>query len=141
MTNNNEGGAKMEVQTMVETKVQVQVQGPVRRFHHEGLAAYGFARAATQFVLARRAKLRGLPGEAGPQLERAVVGAQTNLCSGAAHGGAEARRHFRNALSEATEAGGALDIVFDSKAFDLDEYTALRTILLRLCATLYGLSK
>jgi hypothetical protein len=30
-----------------------------------------------------------------PLVERAVVGAQTNLCAGAAQDGAEAKRHFR----------------------------------------------
>jgi hypothetical protein len=66
-----------------------------RFFPHEGLTAYKLARQAVQFVQARRAKLRGLPGDAAPQLLRAVVGAHTNLCSGAAHSGAEAQRHFR----------------------------------------------
>ena len=111
------------------------------RFQHENLAAYAFARAATRFILSRRSKLRGLPGEAGPQLERAVVGAQTNLCSGASHFGAEAKRHFRIALSEANEAGGALDIAYDCGAFDDAEYAECRRILLRLCSTLGGLAR
>lgn len=42
-----------------------------RYFPHERLKAYQLARQAVQFVAARRGKLRGLPGNAGPQLERA----------------------------------------------------------------------
>ena len=119
---------------------EADIETETKYFRYEKLDAYGLARRATQFVAARRAKLRGLPGEAGPQLERAVVGAQTNLASGASHFGAEGRRHFRIALSEATEAGAALDIAFDFGAFDEAEYRALRAILLRLAATLRGLA-
>src|SRR4051812_13439005 len=103
----------MPNQIETETKVETET----RYFRHERLDAYQLARRATQFVAARRAKLRGLPGEAGPQLERAIVGAQTNLAAGAVHFGAEARRHFRIALSEASEAGCGVDLAFDFGAF------------------------
>jgi hypothetical protein len=112
-----------------------------RFFAHESLQAYALARQAVQFVAARRSKLRGLPGQAGPQLERAVVGAHTNLCSGAAHFGAEAQRHFRIALSEASEAGGAVDLALDFGAFTQAEHAELRQLLLRLGATLRGLAR
>ena len=112
-----------------------------RFFPHDRLVAYALARQAVQFVAARRAKLRGLPGQAGPQLERAVVGAQTNLCAGAAQEGAEARRHFPIALSEASEAGGATDVAFDFGALSDVEHQELRSLLLRLGATLRGLAR
>ena len=112
-----------------------------RQFAYEGLFAYAMARQATQFVATRRAKLRGLPGNAGPQLERAVVGALTNLCAGAGQQGAEAKRHYRIALSETSEAGGATDVALDFGAFDREEHAALRAILLRLGALLRGLSR
>ncbi|HJZ88087.1 MAG TPA: hypothetical protein VKN99_23095 [Polyangia bacterium] len=80
-----------------------------RYFAHERLDAYELAVAAVRFVADRKHKLRGLPGKAGDQLERAVVGAQTAVCSAAAAEGAERRRLFRGALSEASEAGGAID--------------------------------
>jgi hypothetical protein len=110
-------------------------------FAHEKLVAYDLAMQAVHFVAKRTGKLRGLPGEAGPQLARAVAGAQTNLCSGAAHEGAEAKRHFRIALSEASEAGGANDLAFAFAAFSREEHQALRAILLRLAATLRGLAR
>lgn len=112
-----------------------------RFFAHEGLTAYTLARQAVQFVAARRGKLRGLPGQAGPQLERAIVGAHTNLCAGATHFGAEAQRHFRIALSEASEAGGAIDLAFDFGAFTEVEHQELRALLLRLAAMLRGLAR
>ena len=108
-------------------------------FDHERLDAYTLARRAVQFVNARKGKLRGLPGGAGPQLERAVVGAHSNLCSGASHRGAEARRQLRTARSEASEAGGCTDLAFDLGVFDEQEHRELRSILLRLCACLRGL--
>jgi hypothetical protein len=109
-------------------------------FAHERLDAYGLSLCAVQFVAARRSKLRGLPGKAGEQLERAVVGAQTAVCSAAAAEGAERRRLFRGALSEASEAGGATDTALAYGAFTRAEYEALRHTLLRLCACLYRLA-
>ena len=110
-------------------------------FPHERLVAYQLARQAVQFVAKRRDKLRGLPGKAGPQLENAVMGAHTNLCAGAASSGAEGRRHFRIALSEAGEAGGCVDAALDYGAFTPEEHAELRALLLRLCACLGGLSR
>jgi hypothetical protein len=69
------------------------------------------------------------------------VGAQTNLCAAAAQEGAEARRHYRIALSEASEAGGATDIALDFGAFTLEEHAHLRALLLHLGALLRGLSR
>ena len=109
-------------------------------FPHEKLRAYQLARKMVQFVAARRNRLRGLPGNAGPQLERAVVGTQTNLCSGAAAEGADRRRQFRVALTEASEAGGCIDTALDFGALSKAEYGEARTTLLELCACLYGLS-
>jgi four helix bundle protein len=109
-------------------------------FAHERLAAYGLALEALRFVAGRKAKLTGLPGGLTAQFERALVGAHTNLCAGAAAQGAEARRHFRIALSEAGEAGGCLDAVHVLGAFNATEHAALRATLLRLCACLYGLA-
>ena len=113
---------------------------PVRYFPHEKLEAYRLARFAVQFVAERKHKLRGLPGGAGPQLERAVVGAHTQLCAGAAAEGAERRRIFRGALSEACEAGGGTDTALDYGAFSAEEHQTLRGALLRLRACLRGLA-
>ena len=112
-----------------------------RYFAHERLDAYRLARECVQFVAARSAKLRGLAGNAGPQLERAVVGAHTNLCAGASQSGAEARRHFRIALSEAGEAGGCVDLAHDLGALTPAEHETIRATLLRLCACLRGLTR
>ncbi|MBI4704812.1 MAG: hypothetical protein HY744_27225 [Deltaproteobacteria bacterium] len=84
--------------------------GPSQRyFPHERLRAYELSRAVLGRVAGHRGKLRGLPGQAGAQLERAVVGAHTNLCAAAASQGADAKRQFRIALGEGAEAGGCLD--------------------------------
>ena len=111
-----------------------------RYFAHERLDAYGLARRAVQLVKASREQLRGLPGKAGEQLERAVVGAHTNLCSGASHQGAEARRQFRISLSEASEAGGATDLALDLGGLTPAEHAELRRTLLRLASCLNGLA-
>src|SRR5437763_16940423 len=76
-------------------------------FAFEKLDAYRHALGAVEFVGAHKGRLRGLPGEITAQLERAVVGALTATCAGAAAEGAERKRIFRGALAEANEAGGA----------------------------------
>lgn len=111
-----------------------------RYFAHERLAAYQLALEALRFVAQRKHKLHGLPGGLGGQLERAVVGAHSNFCAGAAAQGAEGRRHFRISLSEAGEAGGCAEGVLILDAFTQSEYDELRSTLLRLCACLYGLA-
>jgi hypothetical protein len=118
-----------------------QSNDPVRYFPHEHLVAWELSRSAVRFIAARRHKLRGLPGNAGPQLERAVVGAHTALCAAAAAEGAERRRIFRGALSEAAEAGGCIDTALDFGALHKDEHQAIRATLLRLCACLRGLAR
>src|SRR5690348_227602 len=108
-------------------------------FDFETLDVYRLSRQAVQFVAARRHKLKGLPGKSGEQLERAVVGAHTNIGSGAHARGAEQKRHFGIARTEAGEAGSACDIALDYHAFTQAEYDELRAILLRICACLRGL--
>ena len=110
-------------------------------FQHEPLDAYDLARSVVQFVADRRGKLRGLPGNAGPQLERAVVGALTNLCAGSAAEGAEQKRQLRIAFSEANEAGGAIDVALAFGAITPTEHAELRGLLLRLCACIRGLTR
>src|SRR5262245_13348671 len=112
-----------------------------RYFPHERLVAYRLAKAAAVFVDVRKARLRKLMGGCGPQLERAVVGALTNLCAGALAEGAERRRHFKIALSEAGEAGGAAELAHALGGFSAMEHDELRAILLRLCACLHGLTR
>ena len=111
-----------------------------RYFSHERLAAYELALEAVRFVAARKHKLRGLPGRAGEQLERAVVGAQTAVCAAAAAEGAERRRIFRGALSEASEAGGAIDTALAYGALTDSEHAQVREVLLRLCSCVYRLA-
>jgi four helix bundle protein len=110
-----------------------------RYFDHERLDAYRWSRQAVQLVSALKPKLRGLPGGIAAQLERAVAGAHSNLSSGAAARGAEKRRQLSIARSEASEAGGVLDLPLDLGVISRAEYDELREVLLRLCACLGGL--
>jgi len=116
-------------------------QAEASYFPHERLVAWELALEALEFVAARRDKLRGLPGGMAGQLERAVAGAYSNLCAGAAAREAEARRHFRIALSEAGEAGGCARGAYALGALAESEHASLRATLLRLCACLRGLTR
>ena len=49
------------------------------RFGFEGLEVYGAAREVLAVVVAGKAALRGVPGEVGSQLERAVVSVVANI--------------------------------------------------------------
>ena len=108
-------------------------------FQHERLDAYRHALEAVQLVADRRGRLRGLPGNAGPQLERAVVGAITNLCSAVVGEGAERQRCLRIALAEASESGAASDVALVFGGLSEGEHARLRQTLLRLCSCLRGL--
>ena len=110
-------------------------------FDFEKLDAYRHVLTAVEFVARRRHKLMGVPGKGGEQLERAVAGALTNICSGASARGAEQKRHFRIALSEASEAGGAIELARAYGAMDQTEHRELRMTLLRACACLRGLTR
>ncbi len=57
------------------------------------------------------------------------------------HWAREAQRFFRIALSEASEAGGAVDLALDFGPFTTQEHHEIRTLLLRLGATLRGLAR
>ncbi|MBI4702335.1 MAG: hypothetical protein HY744_14525 [Deltaproteobacteria bacterium] len=92
-------------------------------------------------VAERRGKLRGLPGQAGPQLERALVGAHTNLCAAAASQGADAKRQFRSAASEAAETGGCLDAAVLFGALGQSEQDEWRELLRRLWGCLRRLAR
>jgi hypothetical protein len=111
-----------------------------RYFAHEKLDAYRLAVEALRFVAARRNKLRGLPGNAGPQLERAVMGALTAIGAAAPAEGAERLRLYRGGLAEASEAGCAIDAALVYGAFSADEHRRMRELLLRLCSCLFALA-
>jgi hypothetical protein len=70
-----------------------------------------------------------------------MAGTLTNLCSAMGAQGAEHKRQFKIALSEATEAAGAIELARIYRAFSVEEYGTLRQTLARLCACLRGLSK
>src|SRR5262249_23750803 len=126
---------------MTHTPSRHGSDGQSSYFAFERLDAYQLSRQIVQFVAKRRGRLRGLPGRAGEQLNKAVVGAHTNSRSGSAAQGAEQKRPFRIALTEATEIAGAADVALDYGAFSQAEYDALRLMLGRLCACLRGLSR
>src|SRR5215510_2603142 len=116
-------------------------QAETTYFPHERLVAWELALEALELVAGRREKLRGLPGGMAGQLEPAVAGAYSNLCAGAAAREAEARRHFRIALSEAGEAGGCARGTYALGALAESKHAALRAMLLRLCTCLRGLTR
>ena len=111
-----------------------------RYFPFERLEAYRLSKVMLRFVRERQAQLRGLPGKGAEQINRAVWGTHTALCSGSACEGAEARRHFRMSLSEAVEMAGTLDGALEYRVLSESEYAFGRETLLRLCACLRGLA-
>src|SRR5438093_867179 len=81
------------------------------RFIFEKLEAYQVAREALAVGLQHRECWRGLPGEVGPQLERAMVSVVLNIAEGAGRwSAADQRRHYQIACGSATEAGACLDV-------------------------------
>ena len=75
------------------------------------LQVHQVAKQALQVALAHRAHWRGLPGEMGPQLERALVSVTLNIAEGAGRwSAADQRRHYQIACGSATEAAACVEI-------------------------------
>src|SRR6476620_1555284 len=86
----------------------VLVMKTTHYFAFERLDAYRHAKEVLRLVAQRKRQLSSVPGKSGEQIHRAAVGAFTNLCSAAGQHGAEQKRQFRIAYSEANELAGAL---------------------------------
>ena len=75
------------------------------------LQVHQVAKQALELALANRGHWRGLPGEMGPQLERALVSTVLNIAEGAGRWtGPDQRRHYQIACGSATEAAACVEI-------------------------------
>jgi four helix bundle protein len=112
------------------------------RFPHESLDCYRVAREVVAFVAQHRRQLHGLPGEAGPQLERACVRALLNTAEAAGRRGPRDRaRVFAIARGEACEAAAALDVAELFGALTTAEAAPVRALLVRLGQMLTRLAR
>jgi len=112
------------------------------RFPHERLDAYAVAEQFVAWVARYRHKLHGLPGEAGPQLERASVRALLNIAEAAGRQGPRDRaRVFAIARGETCEAAAALKVAVLYGAFTSTEAEPARALLVRQGQMLSRLSR
>jgi four helix bundle protein len=82
-----------------------------QRFPHEQLDCYWVAREFVAWVARHRGLLHGLPGQVGPQLERAAVRILLNIAEAAGRQGPRDRgRVFAIARGEVCEAAAALEV-------------------------------
>ena len=108
----------------------------------ESLDAYRVAREVVALVAGWRARLRGLPGEAGTQLERAAVSALLNVAEAVGRQGARDRaRVFAIARGEACEATAALEVALLFGALTADQAAPARALLARLTSMLSRLAR
>ena len=109
---------------------------------HETLDCYRLARELVAWVAARRERLLGLPGEAGPQLIRASVRVLLNVAEAA---GRTARRDrarvFGIARGEACEAGAGIDVAVLFAAVSREEAAEARALVGRLTRMLGRLAR
>ncbi len=112
------------------------------RFPHQRLDAYAAARQVVAFVARHRTRLHGLPGEAGPQLERAAVRALLNVAEAAGRQGVRDRaRVFAIARGEACEAAAALEVAVLFGALSAEDAAPARAWLVRLAQMLTRLAR
>ena len=112
------------------------------RFPHERLDAYRVARELVELMAQSRSSLRGLPGEAGPQLERALVSTMLNIAEAAGRQGVRDRaRVFALARGEACEAAAALEIAVLYRALSREQAAKARALLVRLGQMLTRLAR
>jgi four helix bundle protein len=75
------------------------------------LEVYQVAKRALGVALENRGSWRGLPGELGPQMERALVSVVLNIAEGAGRwSAADQRRHYQIACGSATEAAACVEM-------------------------------
>ena len=75
------------------------------------LDVFRVAKQALEVVLANRGCWHRLPGELGPQLEKAMVSVVLNIAEGAGRwDAADQRRHYKIASGSATEAAAAVEM-------------------------------
>ena len=116
--------------------------GPDQRFPHERLDAYVVARELCGLIAEHRSRLRGLPGEAGPQLERSVVSTLLNIAEAAGRQGVRDRaRVFALARGEACEAAAALEIAVLYGALPASVAASARALLVRVGQMLTRLAR
>jgi len=92
------------------------------------LQVHQVAKQALEVALANRSHWRGLPGEVGPQLERALVSVTLNIAEGAGRwSAADQRRHYQIACGSATEAAACVEIamMFGAPATICEEIDSL----------------
>jgi four helix bundle protein len=115
---------------------------PDDRFPHERLDCYQLSREVVAFLATHRAALRGLPGEAGPQLERAAVRTLLNIAEAAGRQAPRDRaRVFAIARGEACEAAAALEVAALFGALTPAEVAWARGRLVRVGQMLSRLSR
>ncbi len=125
-------------QQVVPTQVTVRDS----RFPHERLDAYAVARELVALIARHRSHLRGLPGETGPQLERALVSTLLNIAEAAGRQGVRDRaRVFAVARGEACEAAAALDVALLYGALSAEQAAPARALLVRLGQMLTRLAR
>ena len=109
---------------------------------HERLDAFVVARELVAFVAQHRGRWRGLPGEAGPQLERAAVSAMLNVAEAAGRQALRDRqRVFAIARGEVCEAAAAIDVAVLFGALTAEQAAPARALLDRLTRMLSRLSR
>jgi four helix bundle protein len=112
------------------------------RFPHEKLDCYRLICEVVEAVAKARDRLHGLPGEAGPQLIRAVVRTKLGIAEAAGRQSMRDRaRVFGIARGEACEAAAALEIAELFGAFSAAETAALRQRLVRVAQMLTKLAR
>ena len=119
-----------------------QHAAPDCRLPHERLDAFAVAQELVVHAALHHARLRGLPGEAGPQLERALVSAALNIAEGAGREGVRDRaRVFAIARGEVCEAAAALSVALIYRALTPEQAMPMQSLLVRLGQMLTRLAR
>src|SRR4051794_19090197 len=81
------------------------------RFGYQRLEVFQVAKEALKVGIQHRTCWKGLPGELGPQLERAMLSVVNNIVEGAGRvSAADQRRHYQIARGSANEAAGCIEM-------------------------------
>ncbi|HZS37890.1 MAG TPA: four helix bundle protein [Polyangia bacterium] len=102
-------------------------------FSFQRLDVYRVAKEALAISIEHRGCWRRLPGELGPQLERAMASVVLNIAEGAGRwSAADQRRHYQIACGSANEVGACLDLAALYGNLPQDVQVAMTSRLLRV---------
>jgi four helix bundle protein len=111
------------------------------QYAFERFDVYRVAYDGLRIVVKYRERMRGLPGEIAPQMQRAAVSTVANITEAIGREGNDRKHRLSIARGEANETGAMIEIATLFRVFSESDYQTLRTSYLRVTYMLTALMR